>query len=173
MLFRMREWVPVPGSAKARLIEAALHHFERSGFEAASVTDIAAKASVTTGSLYHHFGSKLGLYLVVREDLEKRLTDRMEGAAAGAGGAEQPAVRVALLVAFDAAVRFGACRLLGESTPTGQPDRIADTLQGLLSGRAEVTASVLAAGWRAALRGVADGVPVQPCRAALEFILAA
>ena len=57
----MREWVPIPGSAKARLIEAAIHQFELNGYEAVNVVDLAGKAGVTTGSLYHHFGSKLGL----------------------------------------------------------------------------------------------------------------
>lgn len=172
MMFRMREWVPVPGSAKARLIEAALHHFERSGFEPTSVGDIAAKAGVTTGSLYHHFGSKLGLYVVVRDDLEKRVTDRMEGAAASVGRIGRPAVRAALLVAFDAAVTFDVCRILGEPAPPGRPDPMVATLRSLLAGSAETTASVLVAGWRAALQGVADGAPAEASRAALEFISA-
>ena len=81
----MREWVPVPGSAKARLIEAAIHQFELDGYEAVNVVDLAGKASVTTGALYHHFGSKLGLYLTVREDMEKRIVERMEGAAGRRG----------------------------------------------------------------------------------------
>ncbi len=37
---------------------------------------------VTTGVLYHHFGSKEGLYAVVREELERRVVDRMDGDAA-------------------------------------------------------------------------------------------
>jgi AcrR family transcriptional regulator len=77
----MQGWIPVPGSAKARLIEAATHHFERADFEAVNVTELAAKAGVTTGAPYHHFGSKLGLYTVIRGDLEQRITDHMEGAA--------------------------------------------------------------------------------------------
>ena len=41
-------------------------------------------AETTTGPLYHHFGSKLGLYDVIRSDVERRVTDRMEGALATA-----------------------------------------------------------------------------------------
>ncbi len=41
---------------------------------------MSAAAEVTTGALYHHFGSKLGLYTFVRDDVERRLLDRMEGA---------------------------------------------------------------------------------------------
>jgi hypothetical protein len=47
-----------------------------------TVGEIAAGAGVTTGPLYHHFGSKLGLYAFVRDEAERRLLDRMEGAAA-------------------------------------------------------------------------------------------
>jgi len=125
MLAPMREWVPVPGSAKARLIEAAIHQFELTGYEAVNVVDLASKASVTTGALYHHFGSKLGLYLTVREDMEKRIVERMEGAAAAAGNRGHPAVRAALLVAFDAAVRFTVSRILGEQPPVERDDPIA------------------------------------------------
>ncbi|PSL03255.1 TetR family transcriptional regulator [Haloactinopolyspora alba] len=167
----MQEWVPVPGSVKARLIEAALHHFEQSGFEDAGVTDLAAKAGVTTGSLYHHFGSKLGLYTVVRDDLEKRITDRMEGAAAAAGGTGRPAVAVAILVAFDAAVRFDACRLLGEPAPSDRPDPVGRLLRSLLPDDLDAAAVILAAAWRAALLHVAEGAPAGTARRALEFTL--
>ncbi|PZF83474.1 TetR/AcrR family transcriptional regulator [Jiangella anatolica] len=168
----MPEWIPVPGSAKARLIEAAMHHFEQAGFEAATVTELASKAGVTTGSLYHHFGSKLGLYTVVRDDLEKRITDRMEGAAETVGGAGRDAARAALLVAFDATVRFGVCRLLGETAPGDHPDRVRATLTTLLPDDVGVAATLLVAAWRSALLEVADGAPAAGVRTALEFVLA-
>ena len=121
----VRDGFPMPGSAKARLIAAAQHQFEHVGFDATTVADLAAKAGVTTGALYHHFGSKLGLYTTVRDDLEQRITDRMEGAAAAIDQPGRTAARAALLVAFDAAVRFGACRLLGESAPPNDRTRSA------------------------------------------------
>src|SRR5690606_30831623 len=124
----VREWVPVPGTTKARLVEAALDQFGSSGFDAVGVGDLAAKAGVTTGALYHHFGSKHGLYAAVRDDVEKRITDRLEGAAAGVGGGGRPAVGAALLVGFDAAVRFGASRLLGEPAPADRPDPVRSAL---------------------------------------------
>ncbi|AYY15587.1 TetR/AcrR family transcriptional regulator [Actinobacteria bacterium YIM 96077] len=178
----MPEWIPVPGSAKARLIEAALHHFERAGFEGSNVTDIAAKASVTTGSLYHHFGSKLGLYTVVRTDLERRVTDRMEGAAESAGMSDaipdtpgdatcRAAVRSAVLVAFDAAVRFDACRVLGEPPPHDDADPIEVTVRAMLSRDLEYAAGMLVAAWRSALLNVAGGATVAPVRSALEFVI--
>jgi AcrR family transcriptional regulator len=166
----MPEWVPVPGSAKDRLIRAAMHEFERDGFEASSVTAIAAKAGVTTGSLYHHFGSKLDLYLLVRTDVERRIADRMEGAVASVESGRS-AVRAALVVGFDAAVRFDACRLLGEPTPSDRPDVIQDTLAAALPADVASGGAVLAAAWRAALQQVADGITPGDARRALEFVV--
>ena len=166
----MQQWIPVPGTAKARLIEAALHEFEDKGFEGSSVIDIAAKAGVTTGSLYHHFESKRGLYTLIRGDLEKRLADRMEGAGATSPPG-RPAVRAALLVAFDAAVRFDACRILGEPPPFGSDDLVEVTLQSLLPKDHAIAGVVLTAAWRSALLSVADGEPSTLARRALEFVL--
>lgn len=166
--------IPVPGSTRGRLVEASLYLFERDGYEATSVSDIAAKASVTTGALYHHFGSKHGLYAYVRTDLEKRLTERMAGAAESNGGSGPAAVRAALLVAFDAAVRFGVPRIVGEPYPSGGNDEPADAIETALAPVVPFdlrsAARLLTAAWRAALLSVADGTPVGRVRAALESI---
>jgi len=167
----MREWVPIPGSAKARLIEAAIHQFELTGYAAVNVVDLASKASVTTGALYHHFGSKLGLYLTVREDMEKRIVERMEGAAAAAGNRGHPAVRAALLVAFDAAVRFTVSRILGEQPPVERDDPVATALRPLLTKHKAPAADILAAAWRAALLAVATGTSSTAARASLGYVL--
>jgi len=78
----MRGWIPTRASAKGRLVLAALESFGRRGYDGVAVADLAAAAETTTGPLYHHFGSKLGLYDVVRADVERRILDRMEGALA-------------------------------------------------------------------------------------------
>jgi AcrR family transcriptional regulator len=167
----MQDWIPVPGTAKARLIEAAVHQFELAGYDDASVVELAAKANVTTGALYHHFESKLGLYLVVRDEMEKRIVERMEGAAAASGGRGRASVHAALLVAFDAAVRFGVCRILGQQAPVDRADPVAAVLRPLLPRRLSAAGAVLAAAWRAALLAVADGTPTSAARASLVFLL--
>lgn len=167
----MREWIPVPGTAKARLVEAAIHQFELAGYDGVNVTELAAKANVTTGALYHHFQSKLGLYLVVREDMEKRIGERMEGAASATGGKGRPAARAALLVAFDAAVRFNVCRILGEQPPLDRDDPVAAVLRRLLTRQRIPAADIMAAAWRAALLAVADGTSSAASRASLTFLL--
>ena len=171
MLDTMREWVPVPGSVKARLIEAALHEFETTGYEAVNVVDLTAKAGVTTGALYHHFGSKLGLYLVVRDEMEKRIVERMEGAAAASDVRGKTAVRAALLVGFDAANRFTVCRILGSPAPIERDDPVAAVLRPLVTKRLAPTADILAAAWRAALLATADGTPSVTVRKSLLYLL--
>jgi AcrR family transcriptional regulator len=167
----VREWVPVPGSAKARLVAAALERFEALGFAGASVVEIARLAGATTGALYHHFGSKQGLFDFVRLEMERRVRDRMEGAHAAVGGRE--GVAAALLVGFDAAVGFRAARILGDPAG-GEPELLAETLAALAAPHAPRPAGrVLLGAWRAALRAVADGAPADAARRALAWSLGA
>jgi len=165
----MQDWIPIPGTAKARLVEAAIHQFEMAGYDAVNVTELASKAGVTTGALYHHFGSKLELYLVVRNEMERRIVERMEGAAAATSGRGAP--RAALLVAFDAAVRFGVCRILAEPVPVASDDPVEASLRSLLPRRLGTAGALLAAAWRAALLAVAAGTPSPTARASLEYVL--
>jgi AcrR family transcriptional regulator len=167
----MREWVPVSSSAKGRLALRALEEFGRRGFEQVNVAELAAGAGVTTGSLYHHFGSKIGLYGFVRAEAEQRLLDRMEGAAAvRAGEGRTGAVHSALLVGFDFAVAQGFLRLLGEPHPAREVDPAAELLAELSDGGRTPIGAMLAAAWRAALLAVADGAPPESARAGLAAL---
>ncbi|MFO7546803.1 MAG: helix-turn-helix domain-containing protein [Trueperaceae bacterium] len=166
----MREWIPVPGSARARLLDAAAKIFERDGFEAASVTDIASEAGVTTGSLYHHFEGKLGLFQVVRQEMERRVRDRMEGAAAAAGGGWSGLV-AALLVGFDAAVRFAAARILSDRQAAVTNDELRASVSALCEDAPQVAPGILLGAWRASLAAVADGAQPEDARAGLAWSL--
>jgi AcrR family transcriptional regulator len=167
----MREWIPVPGTSKARLVYTALEQFGTRGYEAVGVTELAATAGVTTGSLYHHFGSKLGLYEVVREEAERRVLDRMEGAAAARAGDGAPAVaRAALLVGFDYVAGQRLARLLAEPHPQPAPDPVESFLDRLTGQDRGPIGRLLAAAWRAALAALADGVPPDRARAALAAL---
>jgi AcrR family transcriptional regulator len=167
----MREWVPISTSPKGRLALAAVREFGTRPFDEVTVAELSAAAKVTTGALYHHFGSKLGLYGFVREDVERRLLDRMEGAvaAAGDGGDRSAAVRAALLVGFDFAVREGFLQLLG-APPAGSGDRLADLLRTSTAPASPVLGGVLAAAWRAALIAVAEGAEPRSARTALAAL---
>jgi AcrR family transcriptional regulator len=164
----MREWVPAPSSARGRLALRALEEFGSRGYAGVGVGQLAAAAGVTTGSLYHHFGSKLGLYSVVRTEVERRVLDRMEGAAA-ARSDDDPG-RAALLVGFDYAAGRGFARLLAEP----HPEAVADPIEALLVRLAGAPLGrLLAAAWRAALAEVAGGTETGAVRAALAALLPA
>lgn len=51
------------------LLRAALAAFSTKGYAAATLEDVAAKAGITRGAIYWHFGSKAELYTACREAL--------------------------------------------------------------------------------------------------------
>jgi AcrR family transcriptional regulator len=163
----VRNWIPVSTSPKGRLALAAVEQFGARAFEEVTVGELAAAANVTTGAIYHHFGSKLGLYGFVRDDVEQRLLDRMEGAVAAGEADRSAALKAALLVGFDFAVREGFLRILGDPPVGAEADRLADMLAATTT---PVLGRVLAAAWRAALVAVADGADTEKARAALLAI---
>ena len=164
----MREWIPITTSPKGRLALAAVEQFGERPFDDVTVGELAAAADVTTGALYHHFGSKLGLYDFVRNDVERRLLDRMEGAiAASAPMDRSAAVMAALVIGFDFAVREGFLRILGDPPAGTEHDRLADLLSASTAPASPVLGRVLAAAWRAALVAVAEGSDPQQAHAAL------
>jgi AcrR family transcriptional regulator len=150
-----RSWIPVPGTTTGRLVFAALELFGAHGFAPVTVGSIAERAGVTTGSLYHHFGSKADLYRLVRADVERRVLDRCEGAAAGRSLQTLGDIAPVLLVGFDYLVASGLTRLLAEPAPAPadgslQPDAIQQFLARVVTGAPPLD-DLIAAAWRAAL----------------------
>src|SRR2546422_8265535 len=111
----MRDDIPIPGSSKARLIAAGLRQFSQTRYDEVDVDSVAADGGVTTGSLYHHFQSKKAFYGVLRDDMTRRILDRME--AASESVPPERAVKAALLAAYDGVLRIRAGKLLTESDP--------------------------------------------------------
>ena len=59
---------------QARILEVARLHFEREGFDAASIRAIAAEAEVASGTVLLHFQDKLGLlHAALHDDLERAI----------------------------------------------------------------------------------------------------
>ena len=149
----------------------ALREFGRRPYGDVTVGELAAGAGVTTGALYHHFDNKLGLYRFVRTDAERRLLDRMEGAAAAhEDDAAGVTMRSVMLVGFDFAVDQCFIRLLGEDDPGSDGDPVAALLGRLSHAQRPPLGRVLVAAWRAALLAVADGESPQEARAALQLL---
>lgn len=57
-----------PEQKQARLLAAAEELFAEHGFDSTSTLQIARQAGVSEGILFHHFGSKKGLFLRLAED---------------------------------------------------------------------------------------------------------
>jgi AcrR family transcriptional regulator len=158
-------------SAKGRLVLTGLEQFSESSYDDVGVGDLSSAAGVTTGSLYHHFGSKLGLYDVARTDVERRVLDRLHGAvAARAGDSPSEAAHAALLVAFDFLVDQRFPRLLAAPHPARRADPIESYVASVADRGGVPIGSVLVAAWRAALSAVIDGVAADRARAAFASI---
>jgi AcrR family transcriptional regulator len=69
------------------ILVAGRELFAERGFNAASVSEIAARAGIAKSVIYHHFGSKAGLYEAIVEAETGDLLDRVAAAvpAEGAG----------------------------------------------------------------------------------------
>lgn len=61
-----------------RLLAAALDLFPKGGFATTRVEDLVTAAGVTAPVLYHHFGTKAGLYVAAAEHVYQLVLDRHE-----------------------------------------------------------------------------------------------
>ncbi|MCW5739838.1 MAG: TetR/AcrR family transcriptional regulator [Alphaproteobacteria bacterium] len=68
---------------QAALLGAAREMFAKYGYEQASLDTIAAAASVTKGSIYHHYGDKRGLFRAVVEDVQREIVAHVDQIAKG------------------------------------------------------------------------------------------
>jgi len=74
---------------RAALLRAARSLFADKGFAATGREEIAERAGVTRGALYHHFASKTDVAAAVVEELEGELVDRVVAAALGGSGVRE------------------------------------------------------------------------------------
>lgn len=63
-----------------QLIDVAREHFTRDGYANAATEEIVVQAGVTRGALYHHFGSKEGLFLAVLREVQQEIGAQVEAA---------------------------------------------------------------------------------------------
>jgi AcrR family transcriptional regulator len=71
---------------RAALLKAARALFAEKGFAESGREEIAERAGVTRGALYHHFASKTEVAAAVVEELEAELVERVVAAALGGSG---------------------------------------------------------------------------------------
>ncbi|HEY2602271.1 MAG TPA: TetR/AcrR family transcriptional regulator [Thermoleophilaceae bacterium] len=65
-------------SRRERMLEIGIEEFTARSYEEVSTEDVARRASVTHGLLFHHFGTKRGFFLEVMRAVATRRTERFE-----------------------------------------------------------------------------------------------
>ena len=71
-------------ATRSALLESAATLFAEKGFAATSLDEVAARARVTKGAVYHHFANKQALFEAVLERLEEESCEAVLAAAAAA-----------------------------------------------------------------------------------------
>lgn len=68
---------------RAEIVRIATRRFAESGYAGVALEDLVAEAGLTRGALYHHFGSKQGLFRAVVEQAQAGVAEAVEHAASG------------------------------------------------------------------------------------------
>ncbi|TDQ36566.1 TetR/AcrR family transcriptional regulator [Aureibacillus halotolerans] len=172
----MNRDIPIPGSTKHKLINVGIQLFSAHGYVNTEVEEVASKAGVTVGALYHHFKSKLRFYGLIRDDMTLRILDRMEAVVEVVPA--DTALLSAVLSAYDGMLRLQVGFLLAEPDPRNEENKIAKCLEEIAISCEEEAARelgiLLAESLRAALYEVVvnDGDPTLG-RTALSRLLSA
>lgn len=74
-------------ATNAALLESAMACFYEKGYAATSLDEVARRARVTKGAIYHHFASKRDLFVAVLERKEEEGAGKVAAAAAEAADA--------------------------------------------------------------------------------------
>jgi AcrR family transcriptional regulator len=125
-------------ATRAALLTAARELFAERGYAATGRDDIAARAGVTRGALYHHFANKAEAFEAVVDELDAELLARVISAARrGTGPLDQ--LRRAARAYIDACTEPAIARILLTDAPTvlgwaALRARSAATCQALLEG---------------------------------------
>ena len=75
---------------RERLIAVATHLFQKHGYADTSINQICAELGITKGALFHHFGSKEGLFLAVWTRLQTDMDAEARTAAIAARSLTDP-----------------------------------------------------------------------------------
>ncbi|MFB9433806.1 TetR/AcrR family transcriptional regulator [Streptoalloteichus tenebrarius] len=73
-------------STRQALVDSAVELFTERGYAGAALDEVARRARVTKGALYHHFGGKQALFEAAHEAVETDVVARLARAMDGTGG---------------------------------------------------------------------------------------
>ena len=122
---------------RAALLATARQVISELGYVHASMDDLTARAGLTRGALYHHFGDKQGLLAAVVAQIDAEMDARLQAisdAASDPGeGLRQAYLRMAREPHIQRIVLRAARAVLGGASPEAQQHCVA-SLQQLLAG---------------------------------------
>lgn len=95
-----------------RILDTATDLFGSQGFAEVSLDDVARAADVTRGAVYHHYGSKAGLFAAVADRLQAGIADAVVTAAEAAGAHPADQLRAGSHAFLDAITAGPAARTL-------------------------------------------------------------
>ncbi|MGX5696489.1 TetR/AcrR family transcriptional regulator [Agromyces soli] len=72
---------------RGEIVRLATRRFAERGYAGVALEELMAEAGLTRGALYHHFGSKQGLFRAVVEGAQAGVAEAVERAATGHGDA--------------------------------------------------------------------------------------
>ncbi|MDT8914421.1 TetR/AcrR family transcriptional regulator [Amycolatopsis sp. PS_44_ISF1] len=72
-------------STRSALVDSAVELFTKRGYAGTSLDEVAKRARVTKGALYHHFSGKQALFEAAFEAVESLVYDRLEKIVTGPG----------------------------------------------------------------------------------------
>lgn len=105
------------------LLAAARHEFATRGYAQASLDDIAGRARLTKGALYHHFASKAAVLTAVYVELEQELAAQVAAAIAACPGDARARLFAAVGAFFAASADPAYARIVLRDAP-GVLDRV-------------------------------------------------
>ncbi len=100
------------------ILSAAIDLYSERGFSAVSVDDVAQRAHVTRGAVYHHYSNKLGLFTATVESLQSRVADVIVTTAEASGESPITQLRAGCHAFLDAITAESAARILLTEAPT-------------------------------------------------------
>src|SRR3546814_18465418 len=73
-----RSRMQMTAETRSTLLKLARQMFGKTGYADASMDELTAAAGMTRGALYHHFGSKQGLFEAVVEQIDEEMDDQLK-----------------------------------------------------------------------------------------------
>lgn len=100
-----------------RLVEIAADLFAERGYAAVALDDVAVAGGVTRGAVYHHYGSKAGLFRAVAAHLQREVAATLVAAAEEAPGGPAERLRAGSHAFLDAITAPRTVRILLVEAP--------------------------------------------------------